>query len=143
MRKYLKYLLPLVSFVAVLQLTLVPALPAAAQDLTNAGKYLGQTGLSGNTNDNPVNSESSANRIFLFIGNIINVAFGLLGIVFVGLTLYAGFTWMTAQGDSKKVDEAKKMLTQAIIGLVIMVLAYSITGFVMRSISVSTGNAPS
>ena len=146
MHKYLKYLLPLVAFVAVLQMTLVPALPAAAQNsnnpLENAGHYLGQTNLGGNTNDNPATSDSSATRLFLFIGQIINAAFGLLGIVFVALTIYAGFLWMTAQGDTKAVDKSKAILTQAIIGLVIMILAYSITGFVLRSINVATGNAP-
>lgn len=133
-----KILITLVSLVAVLQMALVPVMSVSAQSLDSAGKYLGQTGLSGTTSDNPVTSDTSANRLFLFIGKIINVAFGLLGIVFVVLILYAGFTWMTAQGDTKAVDKAKTMLTQAVIGLIIMVLAYSITGFVMRSISEAT-----
>jgi hypothetical protein len=140
MRKYLKYLLPLASLLAVLQLTLV-ALPAAAQTtapLDQAGNYLSKTGLG--SNENPVTSDTESTRLFTFIGAIIQDAFGLLGIVFLALTIYAGFLWMTAQGDTKQVDKARGILTQAIIGLAIMVLAYSITGFVMHSVSQATAS---
>jgi hypothetical protein len=130
MRKYLKYLLLPVSF--------LPALPALAQGLDDAGANLGKTGL-GTSGDNPVTSGTASTNLFGFIGMLIQDAFGLLGIIFVGLTLYAGYLWMTAAGDSKAVDKAKSILTQAVIGLVIMVLAYSITGYVLASISKATG----
>jgi len=73
------------------------------------------------------------------IGNLINIFLGFLGIVFLVLTLYAGFLWMTAQGDDSKVKKAKDMLTQAIIGLIIIVAAYAISSFVMGSLINATG----
>jgi hypothetical protein len=66
------------------------------------------------------------------IGTYIQVVIDFSGIVLLGLTIYAGYTWMTAQGDSKKVTEAKGVLTNAIIGLVIVALAYAITAFVFN-----------
>lgn len=131
-----KHLRSLVASLAVIPAALV-ALPARAQNLVEAGANLGKTGLGG-TGDNPVTSGASSDRLFVFIGYLINIAFGLLGIIFVGLTLYAGWLWMTAQGDTKQVDKAKSVLTQAIIGLVILVLAYSITGFVMNALARAT-----
>ncbi len=68
------------------------------------------------------------------VGSIINVALGFLGIVFLVLLLYAGFLWMTAQGDGKKVDKARDMITQAVIGLVIIVAAFAISNFVLSSL---------
>ncbi|MEK7116178.1 MAG: pilin [Patescibacteria group bacterium] len=68
------------------------------------------------------------------IGSIINVALGFLGIVFLVLLLYAGFLWMTAQGEPKTVDKAKDMLKQAIIGLIIIVAAFAVSNFVLTSL---------
>ncbi len=66
-----------------------------------------------------------------FLGAIIQALFGLLGLIFFLLMIYAGFLWMTAQGDPKKVDKAKAILGQAAAGLVIMLMAYAISIFVM------------
>jgi uncharacterized membrane protein len=68
------------------------------------------------------------------IALIINVILTLLGVLFLVLTVYAGFLWMTAQGDSKQVDRAKDILKQAIIGLIIVLAAYAIANFVATSL---------
>lgn len=70
----------------------------------------------------------------VIIGRIINIALSLLGLVFLGLALYAGFKWMTAQGDSKGVDEAKDTLKNAVIGIIITVAAYSLSSFIMSQL---------
>ncbi|MFA5359826.1 MAG: hypothetical protein WC349_02600 [Patescibacteria group bacterium] len=85
------------------------------------------------------------------LGGIMAVAIkaflGLLGIIFLVLIIYAGFTWMTAQGEEEKVTRAKETLQRAIIGLIIIVAAYSITYFVFNSLpgggSGSGGSTPS
>jgi len=59
---------------------------------------------------------------------------GLLGIIFLVLIIYAGYTWMTAQGEEEKVTRAKETLQRAIIGLIIIVAAYSITYFVFSNL---------
>jgi hypothetical protein len=75
------------------------------------------------------------------VGSLINALLGVLGIIFVVLVVYAGFLWMTAQGDTKKVDQAKTMLTQAVVGLVIIVAAYAISSFVISTLVTATGAA--
>lgn len=64
------------------------------------------------------------------VGEIIGLILSFIGIIFLGLTVYAGFLWMTAQGNAGQVDKAKDLLINAIIGLVIVTAAYSITIFV-------------
>lgn len=67
-------------------------------------------------------------------GNLINVALGFLGLLLLFYMLYAGFLWMTASGDSKKVEKAQAIITQAIIGLIIIVAAFAISNFVLGSL---------
>ncbi len=73
------------------------------------------------------------------IGSVINVALSLLGLVFLGLALYAGFKWMTAQGDSKAVDEAQGTLKNAVIGMIITVSAYALSTFIMSQLFTIAG----
>ncbi|HRY36747.1 MAG TPA: hypothetical protein P5230_02605 [Candidatus Magasanikbacteria bacterium] len=63
---------------------------------------------------------------------IIRYALGMLGFVFLLLALYAGFLWMTAGGDEGNIEKAKSILTAAVIGLIIILLSYSITLFVFK-----------
>ncbi len=78
--------------------------------------------------------ETSTGALQNMIGQIINVALGFLGIIFLVLMLYAGFLWMTAQGDEGKVKKAREMITQAIIGIVIITAAFAISNFVLTSL---------
>lgn len=70
----------------------------------------------------------------LIIGRIVNVVLGFLGVVFLVLLLYAGFLWMTAQGDEKTVEKAKGIIKQAIVGLIVIVAGFAISNFVLGSL---------
>jgi hypothetical protein len=43
--------------------------------------------------------------------------------------IYAGISWMTANGNEQTVTTAKQMIVNASIGLVIVFAAYAITSF--------------
>ncbi|MBP9761370.1 MAG: hypothetical protein KBD15_03985 [Candidatus Magasanikbacteria bacterium] len=66
------------------------------------------------------------------VGSIINIALGLLGTIALVLVVYAGFLWMTAAGNDDQVGTAKKILGSSIIGLIVILSAYSITRFVVQ-----------
>ncbi len=70
----------------------------------------------------------------LTISTIIETVLGFLGIVFLVLIIYAGFTWMTAGGDSDKVLKAKETIKRSIIGLVIVIMSYSLTYFIFSNL---------
>lgn len=65
------------------------------------------------------------------IVKIINVVLTILGLLVTILIIFAGFQWMTAGGNEDKVKKARSTLTNAIIGLVIIMLAWSITRFAL------------
>ncbi|MFH1863551.1 MAG: hypothetical protein ABIJ85_01380, partial [bacterium] len=62
--------------------------------------------------------------------NVVNVVLGFAGIAFFVLLLVGGFKYMTAGGDPKAIDSAKKTLTSAIAGLLIVVLSYLVLVFI-------------
>jgi hypothetical protein len=66
--------------------------------------------------------------------NIIKIFLGLLATILVILILLAGFKWMTAGGNEQKVTEAKDSIRNAVIGLIIILLSYSITLFVAKTL---------
>lgn len=70
-----------------------------------------------------------------WVALIINTFLGLLGVVFLILTVYGGFIWMKARGNEKEVERAKGILTDSIIGLVIVFAAYAISSFVIRAVT--------
>jgi cytochrome bd-type quinol oxidase subunit 2 len=59
----------------------------------------------------------------------------LLGVIFVILIIISGYNWMTASGDEEKIKKATSTIRSAIIGLLIVVAAYSITYFVFANLS--------
>jgi len=64
-------------------------------------------------------------------GRIINAVFCLLGLCAGIIIIAAGFQWMSSGGDKEKIDGAKKLMTSALVGLIIVILAYAISTFVM------------
>jgi hypothetical protein len=66
------------------------------------------------------------------VGNVVSVLLGTLGIVFLLFVVYAGFLYLTDQGEGKKAEKARKLLTTSVIGMVIIVAAYAITFYVLR-----------
>jgi amino acid transporter len=68
------------------------------------------------------------------IFEVIRYLLSFLGVAAVLIIIYGGFLWMSAGGDPEKVGKAKKIITQAIIGLIIILLSYSLTMFVIRLI---------
>lgn len=75
------------------------------------------------------------------VGRIINAALGVLGIFSVVLIIYAGYLWMNARGNEQQVEKARSILTQAVIGLIIILAAYSIANFVVTRLVNATGGA--
>ena len=104
--------------------------PVAAQNVDPLGLSHGQkTGLGqGDVRDT--------------VGSIINIGLTLLGTVALVLVVYSGFLWMTAAGNDDQIGKAKSILSASVIGLVIILSAYSITRFVVqKGFEATTGGA--
>jgi len=66
--------------------------------------------------------------------NVINGVVGVFGIVAAVFIIVGGVGYMTSNGDSGKVEKAKKTILYAVIGLIVSVLAFAIVNFVVANV---------
>ncbi|MFH1099142.1 MAG: hypothetical protein V1723_04490 [Candidatus Uhrbacteria bacterium] len=70
-------------------------------------------------------------QLATMIGRIINGTGALLGVIFVAQMVYAGWLWMTARDEAEQMEKAKHIIRRSIVGLAIVIGAWSITIFVL------------
>ena len=66
---------------------------------------------------------------------VITPFFGVLGLLFLVLMIYGGVRWMTAGGQAASVEKAKGIIVRAVLGLLIILLAYGFTQFIFSAIT--------
>ena len=74
----------------------------------------------------------------VLIGRIVTGLMGVVGVIAVLMIIYGGIMYMTSAGNDEKIGSAKKIITGAIIGLVVSILAYVIVDFVVKAITGSS-----
>ncbi|MBN2854299.1 hypothetical protein JXK06_02060 [Patescibacteria group bacterium] len=64
------------------------------------------------------------------VGDMIGLVLSFIGVLFLILIIYGGISWMTAGGNEQNVEKAKTIIINAVIGLLIVIFAYTITSFI-------------
>lgn len=123
----------LVSILAFLIVTISASTPllAFAQD-GGTYNFSEQSGLDKTGAAAGYDIGTAAPTLESYVSKIITIIISALGVIFLALIIYAGITWMTAQGNEEKVRKAKELLTESIIGLIIVLAAYAISFFVLK-----------
>jgi hypothetical protein len=67
-----------------------------------------------------------ATSVSQVILNIINIILALAGLIAVLVLIIGGFRYVTSFGNEETVGQAKKMIINAIIGIVIIILSFVI-----------------
>ena len=68
------------------------------------------------------------------VGSVINVVYGLIGIVAVVFVIIGGFKYMTSQGEPARVQQAKNTIMFSLIGLIVTLSAFAITSFILTAL---------
>jgi len=68
------------------------------------------------------------------ITTVINYFLGLLGLIAVAMLIYAGVLMVTAGGNDEQVTKARKIIMYAVVGIVIILLSYTIVTFVASAL---------
>jgi hypothetical protein len=68
------------------------------------------------------------------VGQVINGALTLVGIIFLILAIYGGFRILLSRGESGDVKKGRDTIVFAVIGMVIILLSYGLTNFVFTNI---------
>jgi hypothetical protein len=69
--------------------------------------------------------------IWTIILNVSNDLFALIGFCAVGYLMYGGYMYMLSRGKPDGMTNAKKIITNAIIGLVISIIAVGIVNLIV------------
>jgi hypothetical protein len=78
---------------------------------------------------------SSEVSLYKNISDIINLSLSFLGVIFIILMIYGGWLWMSDQGNEDQVAKAKKIISAAIVGVIIIISSYAISWFIISALS--------
>ncbi|PIZ95795.1 MAG: hypothetical protein COX80_03625 [Candidatus Magasanikbacteria bacterium CG_4_10_14_0_2_um_filter_33_14] len=125
MNKFSKIILTLIFSVIILS----PSLSLAQTNTsTKSTKDSALEQLHAGANGAGLQEQSSDPRIIA--SRIIKTFLSLLGTMSIFLFVYAGYLLITSHGESEKVTKARKIMTGAVIGMLLILLSFSITNFV-------------
>jgi len=62
---------------------------------------------------------------------LLTIAYTAAGIICVIIIIIAGFIYITSNGDASSVKRAKEAIFGAVAGLIVVILAFTITQFVL------------
>lgn len=79
-----------------------------------------------------------------FIGRIIKWVLGVIGVILIVMFVYGGVMYATSAGNDERVESGKKIMIYAVVGALIVALAYVASDFVVRAFfqTTTTGGAP-
>ncbi len=63
--------------------------------------------------------------------NALNLTYFLAGAIAVIVIIFAGIMYTTSSGDAGRATKAKNLLTYSIVGLIVVLVAFIITNFVI------------
>jgi type IV secretory pathway VirB2 component (pilin) len=72
------------------------------------------------------------------VGSLISLIFVIAVVAALLYLIYGGFRWLISSGDKQKVTEAREHIIAAVIGLVIIFLAYFILNIILQFFNVGS-----
>lgn len=83
--------------------------------------------------ESPGSGESAVSDfIWTIVLNVIEIALQLVGYLAVGFIIYGGFKYITGAGSPDKITAGRKIILNAVIGLIISIFSIAIVNLVVR-----------
>lgn len=93
----------------------------------------GTTGTVGNVEITPI-ALASKTDLFGIINNISMIVLAFVGVLAVLYLIYGGVLYLTAGGEAEKASKGRTAITNAIIGIIIIILSFVIYQFVTTNV---------
>jgi len=91
-------------------------------------------------NNQTIEGPLGFNSLGEIISRVVNMLFlPIAGVILLFIFIWAGFDFMTSQGNPEKIKSAQAKITTGIIGIVLLVLAFLIVKVVELILGVQTG----
>ncbi len=84
-----------------------------------------------NSGDIGFNGPKNADSL---LGGVLGAVYFWMAVVAVGYIIYGGYMYMISAGDPGKLKKAKDVLLYAVIGIVVVMVAFVITNFVIQGV---------
>ncbi|MBI2607230.1 MAG: hypothetical protein HYW51_00130 [Candidatus Doudnabacteria bacterium] len=110
------------ALILTLLMLVTPLIAGAQQGFQVPDPAQGNTGLPGDTS------------ITAFIIRIINIALAIAGLVAVLFLIIGGFRYITAGGNEEAGESARKIITNAVIGIVVIILSFVIVRVISNAL---------
>lgn len=94
----------------------------------------GAQNIFGNPSNLPGQFENSTTTASGLIGKILGIVLGIVGLIAVLFLVWGGFQYITSAGDEEKVEKAKGTMINALIGVVVVLLAYALVRIVANAV---------
>lgn len=109
---------------------------------------LANTGLAAEINDLGIdkvegNINLGSNTPIQIIVKIIQIFLGFLALLTVIIIIYGGFLWTTSGGNEEKISRAKKLLKNAVIGILIILSSWGIASYILKTLIGATSGGSS
>jgi hypothetical protein len=101
----------------------------AALWLTNAATAFAATDITGGAT--AAKGSSAASDLNNVLSTVVNILFFVIGAAAVLFLIIGGLSYITSQGDSKKVESAKNTILYAVIGIVVAIMSYALVNYVI------------
>lgn len=99
------------------------ALPSLAQDTLQIAPVGEELGLAGNID--------GADGLREIVIRVVRSILGFVGLIAVLVIMYGGYVWMTSAGNSDKVERAKTIIVNGLIGLAVIIASFAIVSLVV------------
>lgn len=73
------------------------------------------------------------NDILVLVSNVISILMVVAGFVAIAFIIIGGFTYITSSGDASGIKKAKDTIVNAVIGLVMAMVAFGVVKFITGS----------
>ena len=77
------------------------------------------------------------------IGRVIGAVLGLVGVLLLVMMIYGGILYMSSGGNEDQISTAKKVLSYAVLGIIIVSLAFLLTYYIVNVLFSSNSSSSS
>lgn len=71
-------------------------------------------------------NETGADVISKILSNLVALIYSVATVVLIFMILWGAFDWLTSGGDKEKLENAKKRLVNAFVGIMLFAIAFAI-----------------